>query len=280
MDMNKIIALVVALVVGATLVFGLLAPVVSNSVDPDQVQYTNSGSISAQKLADGDYGSIAIDNTTVTVSINGVQQTWTSTSAVNPLYGQNALVNHNIGAASISLIYVIDGAATTVSSLTSIDYVVEGQNLKITANGTEYVVDLADTFIWGDSGDYTAAFRQNASTIYYSSNSPYYRFSPGAYAVINGEISPSDYTLTTNAQLVEGTQDVYKVTYSDANFVISNSGESVSAGVWMLISKEVVGLGPDKVSNTYQTMAHLIPLLVIITLVTFTAAFIQMRRTR
>lgn len=266
--MNKnLIGLSIMMVVGIILVGAVLMPVLNENVNPDKISYTNNGSISAALIENGDSGEVFVDGTTIHTKINGVTQTWSSGGAVNPLYGENVYLNHNASASVFTLTYNDGTEVKTVSSLTSVSWSAKNGKLSMTANATTYEVDLGHTFIWGDSGDYTCAFKQNNSTIYYSESDPYL-LSTGAVSILNNKPTPSSLTLTNNAALVEGTQDIYTVKYSAADYLIHNGDESIGAGVWMIVSKEVNGLGPEKVPATQKALYGVIPLMILVALLT------------
>lgn len=268
--MNKLVNLAICLVIGVILVGSVLVPVLDDEVYSDKVTYSNHGTISAALIENGDSGEVFVSNNTVYTKINGVTQTWNSGSAVNPLYGENAFINHNASAAVLSLTYNEGSEVKSASSLTSVTWSASEDKLTLTTNAADtFVVDLGHTFIWGDSGDYTCAFKQNNTTIYYSESDPYL-LSTVHWSIINNEPTPSTLTLTNNATLVEGTQDVYTVKYSAADYLISNGEESVNAGVWMIISKEVNGHGPEKVPASQKALYAVLPLMLLVALLVFT----------
>lgn len=268
---------VLFLAIAAVLVGSLLIPIVNDAAAPDSVEYNNSGSINAAVLKDGDTGSIAMDDTAVKITINGTVQTYSPTSQVNVIYGENVLLNHNNGAAVFSITTRSGGTSTVTSNLSALSYVVDGQTLKLTVGESTIEVDLGLTLVWGDSGTYTAAFKQNGSTIYYSEKSPYL-LNVGTYGAKNGVVFPDTYSLTDNHALVEGTQDVYSVKYSAADYLLKDGDDaSANAGVWMMVSKEVVGLGEEKVGSTEKALIFVIPVLVTIGLVIAAVSIIRNR---
>ena len=264
---TNILTLAITLTLGIILAGSLLVPVINDVAQPDAVIKTNSGSINADVIENGDSGSIILDNTALKITINDTLQTYAPTGAVNVLYGENAYLNHNANATTFSLATTEDGTTTTTTGLTEISYSAANDKLTIIAGSDTFVVGLGLTLIWGDSGDYTAAFKQNGSTIYYSEADPYL-LSVGGYGAKNGAVFPSTYTLTDNHALVEGSQDVYQVKYSAADFILKDgSDNAASAGAWMMVSKEVQGIGEEKVSAGEKALYLAIPVLVIISLV-------------
>lgn len=275
--MKGLISKVLLLAVSIILVGGLMVPIIQDVSEADAVTKTNSGSINADIIENGDSGSIVMSDTAVVITINGTAQSYSPTNQCNVLYGENVLFNHNANASSFSLNTTVDGTTTTTSGLTSLTYTAADDKLTIVANDVTYVVGLGLTLIWGDSGDYTAAFKQNASSIYYSEDSPYL-LNTGIVSIKNGVVSPSTYTLTSNAQLADGSQDIYQATYSAAAFVITDSDDATTtAGIWMMVSKEVQGLGEEKVSTAEKALYGAIPVLVLIGIVIAAAAIIYKR---
>lgn len=283
MDIKTMASLVIGAVLAVILLSTVLVPVVTETTEADNVTYNNSGNLNAVLIANGDSGEIALTGSTIGVVINDVTQTWTSTSAIQPLYGTSAYLNHNSNAETMSLTTVVSGVAA-VASVTSISWTAANDKLTIVTNAEDTIeVPLGKTLVVCDSGPYVGIFKQNATTLYYSEQSPYYWAVPygtpasGISSASNGIISPDTFTLTTNAELVDGTQNVYKVKYSTADFLIDNNGSSVNAGVWLFASKDVVGLGPEKVGGNEKTLLQIIPLLVGIGIV-LGVATVYMRR--
>lgn len=274
---NKLLTLVITLTIGIILTGSLLVPVINDVAQPDAVIKTNSGSINADVIENGDSGSILLDNTALKITINDTLQTYAPTGAVNVLYGENVLLNHNADATSFSLVTTEDGTTTTTAGLTEISYSTANDKLTIIAGSETFVVDLGLTLIWGDSGDYTAAFKQNGSTIYYSEADPYL-LNAGGHGAKNGVVFPSTYTLTDNHALVEGSQDVYQVKYSAADFILKDGSDATaSAGAWMMVSKEVQGTGEEKVPAAEKALYLAIPVLAIISLVLVAASIVVKR---
>ena len=274
---NKLIPMLMMLVVGIILAGALLVPVINDVAQPDTITKTNSGSINADIIENGDSGSIVLDDATLKITINDTLQAYAPNGAVNVLYGENAYLNHNSNATTFSLATTEDGTTTTTTGLTEISYSAANDKLTIIAGSDTFVVDLGLTLVWGDSGDYTAAFKQNGSTIYYSKADPYL-LNVGGFGAKNGVVFPSTYTLTDNHTLVEGSQDVYQVKYSAADFVLKDGTDTAApAGTWMMVSKEVQGIGVEKVPSGEKALYLAIPVLVIISLVVGAASIIIKR---
>lgn len=268
-----VVGLAVAIIVTAT----VLMPVLNDAAVPDVKTFSNSGNIKADLMENGDAGSITVSEGALQITINGVLQTYAPTSQTNVLYGENVLLNHNANADVFSVGAFEEGTWNSYTGLTEISYSAANDKLTIIAGSDTIVVDLGMTFVWGDEGSYTAAFKQNGSTIYYSDKSPYL-LNVGGYGAKNGVVFPSTYTLTDNHALVEGTQDVYTVKYSGADYVLNDGTTAKNTGVWMMISKEVSGLGPEKVSPGEKAIYFAIPIFVIISILLGAVSMINRSR--
>ena len=273
------IKLVLGTVLGIILLTAVLMPTIDNAVNPDNVLYKNTmNGPTAMMISDGDSGTISIESNAVVITINDEPQTYTTTSQIQPLMGENVIFNHNANAAVGTLYYLSNGSVTTVSNLTSIGWEVSGDDLTITpSSGDPVTIPVGKTLAWGDNGGYKGLFKQNGSTAYYSESDPFYLFlSPGVY-LRNTVCSVESYTVTTNSQLVSSTQNVYSMTYSNAALTITDeNSQTVGTGIWAFASKEVHGLGAEKVDEPIKDIMNVIPILMVAAiLVSIVAVFVN-----
>lgn len=275
--MNKIIGLVLVLVIGATLVGGLLAPTVEGiqTTVGDPVTKNNT---SAEWTLDPIQGGTTIQSLDGALTINDtvltLQDRWITLAILDTAYME---FKPNVGSnPSLRVIHFDDASAVTTFT----------GNFTVTINNGSYSVSGNTTL----EGEYTKGYVANATNtgkyvIQWSSNLANSYYSKTPLWVITADWAELDEFLyydgvlkqigddvieitISNPTLAEGTTDIY----TGSTITTTVNGTETTKNMRVLLPASIEG---HKDSGMFYVMFGVITLLAIIMLVTVAAAAIR-----
>lgn len=234
--MNKIIAVVLALVIGATLVGGLLVPTVQAVTTTEQT-FENEGLWRMKEIKNGDVWTFS--NSPATWVCNGETQTGIYSSGSNGMLGDNWLIRSNGQARGP----FISGNATSLSATADeINITFSGLSGTLTYPISGYGIDNTGDYILSD---YTKPVYINGDSIIYGTGvsgvddigctiNVVATVDGGATFTMMSNRNSSDISnavfsnVTINYEAVDGFKDLYKVASITADVTFDNTVEGVT----------------------------------------------------